>query len=1164
MRVMAQAPVAGFSAPTTVCRQEQLALQNTSTSADVYAWDFCLNDISTPTSITDLVQPATLNSGFTLKTVWDQGNWYAFVTSVNNNHLIRLDFGNDLNNFPTVVDLGSPGTFFLNPEGFDVMKVGANWHAFVGHLDFGKGITRLDFGSSLQNVPTASYTGDLVAVDTRLREVKLLKQGSNLVLLMMDYNNNSVVRVNYGSSFLNVITPADVHTDVVTGSSLPLGLDIVMKGTNWIAHVASKSSNQIIQLNFGIDIFSTPSVDGTYTFSGLNQPTRIKLFREGANYYTIVSNETGAITVVDSKDLNPANAPSEITYPSIPALLGLDAFRSNGRSIIYGVGSTDNKIKRIIFETACDASSTLSTTTNPSGVSYSAAGAKKIELIATRSSTNESSVAGRSVTVTGNTSPDISFTSQFSCAQNNINFISTNVSGDIISYAWDFGDSQNSASVNPSHIYTTGANYPVRLVVTAGNGCTNFSSSTLPVYNPPVANFNMPSASPVCTSQNYLFVNTSIVDVGSSPSWEWRVNGTLVSSQQDLNSLFSSPVAQTIKLKALIPGCENEITKNIATVLTGPAINFSSVGNCSGGVVTFTNTSTGIVDAGYSWNFGDASTSTATSPAHAYAAAANYQVTLIGSNSAGCHNSQTKQLAINSTPQPDFSIGAPPFSCSNVLTPFQNNTPVLTDSNITGWVWQFNDPAAGTSSQQNPSYTFASSGTYNVNLQASTDAGCVNSVTKPVTISQSPIADFSVGPSCLNLPTKFTDLSSGSVQSRSWQIGPATFTTQNPTYTFASTGNFPATLTVNSSNGCTSVKAKSVIVPVPPTLNFTATNLCATKDAIFTDVTSSPQDVVAGWNWNFDGNAGTGNPATFNFASAGSYNVKMTTTHASGCKYTLSKNVSVNTSPIASFTASPDTGEPPLTVKFTNTSQQAASYVWKFYDRTVSTSTSVSPVYTFVALGDYSVQLTATNSAGCSDVITTPIKVLVPSIDLALTNLSLVIDPLTAKFRAVVTIRNNGNIPVSFADVSLILSDKAVVNETIPIDLSPGISVTKTLSFTVAPDANPFLCAEINSEKDVQPGNNKQCITFDSGDYFFNPYPNPTAGPVQVDWMSSVAGTSRVAIHDNMGRKVFDWQTPAIAGLNRATLDLSLFQTGLYYITIETGKSKKTTRLLIQ
>jgi PKD repeat protein len=71
------------------------------------------------------------------------------------------------------------------------------------------------------------------------------------------------------------------------------------------------------------------------------------------------------------------------------------------------------------------------------------------------------------------------------------------------------------------------------------------------------------------------------------------------------------------------------------------------------------------------------------------------------------------------------------------------------------------------------------------------------------------------------------------------------------------------------------------------------------------------------------------------------------------------------TAPTAHFTASPTSGNAPLTVSFTDTStgDPTPSPSWDFGDG-VGTSTSSTPTYTYTSPGPYTVILTATNTAG--------------------------------------------------------------------------------------------------------------------------------------------------------------------------------------------------------
>jgi gliding motility-associated-like protein len=81
--------------------------------------------------------------------------------------------------------------------------------------------------------------------------------------------------------------------------------------------------------------------------------------------------------------------------------------------------------------------------------------------------------------------------------------------------------------------------------------------------------------------------------------------------------------------------------------------------------------------------------------------------------------------------------------------------------------------------------------------------------------------------------------------------------------------------------------------------------------------------------------------------------------------------VSVNTSPIAGFTTSPTppTGDPPLVIAFTNTSQNiptSVNYNWNFGDQTFSTLQN-PPNVTYQTPGNYEVNLIVSDNGFCAD-----------------------------------------------------------------------------------------------------------------------------------------------------------------------------------------------------
>ncbi len=1156
----AQTPVANFSVKATACSGESLVMSNQSTNTTSAAWDFCLQDINHHQQTTQITSVPGIQYGSAYKLVQANGNWFGFVTSWNNSQLFRLDFGNSPANIPDITNLGNLGGKLFLPWGIDLIYSNNEWFGFISSYDPSTGVLKLEFGSSPDNAPTVTDLGQF-GYTTRYMEVKAITDGSNNLLVLSAGDRGSITTVNFLTSFHNTPLPANIaDTGYIATTRNPRGLDVAKVGSNWIVLLTDQTNDSIYRLNFGTNIQGAPVVENVYTLPTLAAPGKVKILREGSRYTAIVSQLNLGVIAMDLQSFASTDAVTDITPVALPVLYGIDVVRINGATVIEGVSATDNNVQFMKFQSTCDASTDNSQSITPPLITYASSGTKDIELIA--SSAGLASVASHTVTVSALTAPGVSFTTDGTvCAGVAIAFTGTATNGPITTYSWDFGDSGTGSGAVINHAYAAG-NYTARLTVTASNTCTNIFQAPVTIFTPPVANFTIPVPSIYCTQQDYPLTNTSNVDPASSPGWEWRVNGTLVSTQSNYVVRFSAATAQELRLKATLPGCQNELIKNIATVAIGPSVSFTTNDTCQGTGVTFSNTTTGA-DQGYNWSFGDGGSSTALNPVHTYGNAANYSVTLTASNSAGCQNFVTKPLKVFSLPQPSFTTALPPFSCNNTATPFTNTTPPLTDSNLSAWSWDLGNGI--TSTQFAPSFVYAASGNYTIGLTAFSDAGCQATTTKVITISPSPTADFTLTAACTNQSTKFTDLSTGGIQSRNWQIASSSFSIANPTYTFPTSGSYTATLTVTSANGCSNVKTRTITVPVVPTVNFSIDNSCTTSGTIFTDITQG-SDPVTGWNWLVDTNALTGNPVSYAFPLSGTYAARLTTTHVSGCSYSLVKNITINPSPVASFTASPDRGAAPLTVQFTNSSTGATAYAWKFLDKVPASSTRPSPVYTFAALGTYAAELTATNDFGCQSVMSKTMVVLVPAIDLNLTDFSLLTDPITGNMKCQVTILNNSNIPIDAATVALYLGGKAVVNETVPIGLSPGTSATRTLSFTVAPGSFDFtfLCAEVQHEKDLVPDNNRKCVNLASGDYFFQPYPNPSAGILQVDWIGQQAGTAVVRIFDDKGTRVFEWQTATHPGLNQGVLDLAFLTAGLYYVQVQTGNASKTMRFMRQ
>ncbi|MGC4021901.1 MAG: T9SS type A sorting domain-containing protein [Cyclobacteriaceae bacterium] len=209
--------------------------------------------------------------------------------------------------------------------------------------------------------------------------------------------------------------------------------------------------------------------------------------------------------------------------------------------------------------------------------------------------------------------------------------------------------------------------------------------------------------------------------------------------------------------------------------------------------------------------------------------------------------------------------------------------------------------------------------------------------------------------------------------------------------------------------------------------------------------------------------------------------------------------------------------------------------------------------------------LTASNTVGCSDTLSTEIYVVVPRIDLAMSNFSLTNDPNTNSSKAVVTILNYGNIPLIDPIVDIDLGGGALVKENVSGMIRPGQSLTQTLGLEIVPQSIPYICAIVEATSDVDIANNKQCVSLSSDNIVMEPYPNPVHdGIVNFDWINNNQEDVEVLVYKSNGEVAFQQNLSQLQiGLSHMSINTSGFSNGLYLIQFVGGSTKKTFRFIV-
>lgn len=405
-----------------------------------------------------------------------------------------------------------------------------------------------------------------------------------------------------------------------------------------------------------------------------------------------------------------------------------------------------------------------------------------------------------------------------------------------------------------------------------------------------------------------------------------------------------------------------------------PSANFTAntTSGCSPLVVNFQDQSLGSPTS-WSWNFGNGNTSTAQNPTASYFTPGTYTVTLTATNGNGSNTlTRTGYIVVNEAPtvnfQPSVTSGCFPLrvNFSDLSTAGPNNT-------NTSWQWDFGNGT--TSTAQNPSITYTTAGTFTVTLRVTNDKGCSRVVSRNalINVTTGVTASFThTQPTVCQPPAtvRFTNTSTGpGTLTYQWFFGDGTgpVLATSPTHTYATTGNYTATLVAISSNGCQDTARNTPPIQIGGyATSFTApASICANQPVSFTN-TSAPTPVSVLWNFG-DGNTSTERNPTHSYSTANAYTVTLTANYGN-CSETFSSQIIVHALPVTAFNASPRIScIPPLAVTFQNQTPGAVAWEWSFGDSNISDQQN--PVHTYTNYGNYDVQLITTNANGCRDTL---------------------------------------------------------------------------------------------------------------------------------------------------------------------------------------------------
>jgi PKD repeat protein len=223
-------------------------------------------------------------------------------------------------------------------------------------------------------------------------------------------------------------------------------------------------------------------------------------------------------------------------------------------------------------------------------------------------------------------------------------------------------------------------------------------------------------------------------------------------------------------------------------------------------------------------------------------------------------------------------------------------------NSITNWLWDFGT-ATGTSTLQNPSYVYPSSGAFQVTLTVIDNMLNTNTYTDSVYVYAKPVAGFSAPVITCNDTVQFNDgstISSGMITNYSWNFGDSVnnvSTLPNPMHLFSAQGSFTVTEIVTSDMGC----MDTLSVNIGNIILNAALNTVITGDSVAFANSSTGGTGPYMYTLDFgDGSPTSSDPDTSHIYADGTYTACLTVIDMAGCVDSSCTTFTILTTGIAS------------------------------------------------------------------------------------------------------------------------------------------------------------------------------------------------------------------------------------------------------------------------
>ncbi len=523
----------------------------------------------------------------------------------------------------------------------------------------------------------------------------------------------------------------------------------------------------------------------------------------------------------------------------------------------------------------------------------------------------------------------------------------TNTSFDGNTFNWDYGDGTSSTDTNSVHTYSAGGDYNVRLIAT--NDCGKDTITKL-IHLTLEANADFT----VDTARGCAVFDANFHSLANTDNVSWVFEGGNPGTSTELHPVVQYNNAGKFDVTMYASnslGKDTLVRLDYIEVLAQPTGDFTNTVNAY--IVNFTQTTDNI--EGFSWDFGDGSTSTDVNPSHTYAIDGDYEVKFKFWSI--CDTIEVnKTVVIANPPLADFT-----YNITNGCAPLTVQFTNMSSQNSESYEWTFEGGAPATSTEENPTIVFNNNGVYDVSLKVTNS---VSSNTKTevdlVEAYGSPVPDFATSSNELDVTFTYTG---GTATNVDWDFGDGQNGTGNiVTHTYASQGDYVIKVTATNNCGEESIERDISVASLPTAMfNSYPSEGCALLEVKFNNLSTSANSIL----WKFEG----GNPAsvlndnapTVSYAVGGEFDVTLIAYGDNGNDTMFTESaIIVDDGPKVDFSFEKNGGKVTFTSQCSN---DANKFSWDFGDGSI-VAEEENPVHQYSSTGTYTVTLYANNDCG--------------------------------------------------------------------------------------------------------------------------------------------------------------------------------------------------------